>query len=71
MKQYKSYNSIPLEKGKVDNNETRLDRWEKANGVKLNSLPENEWIRVVAQTCAMTESEAGDWLAYLRAKAVE
>lgn len=71
MKEYKSFNSVPLEKGQQDTPATRLDRWEKANGVKLSSLPENEWVRIVAQTCAMPESEAAEWLGCMRARAVE
>ena len=42
-------------------------RWERANGMKLKELTDEEWVDVVASILCLTESEAQAYLESLRA----
>lgn len=63
-----TYNLAPaLPSEKEDTNLNRMNRWERANGMKLKELTDEEWVDVVAAILCLTESEAQAYLESLRA----
>ncbi|GAY31548.1 hypothetical protein PvtlMGM2_2401 [Prevotella sp. MGM2] len=63
-----TYNLAPaLPSEKEDTNLNRMNRWERANGMKLKELTDEEWVDVVASILCLTESEAQAYLESLRA----
>lgn len=69
MRQLK-YNLAPAKKGKEDTNLNRMERWEKAQGMKLHDLTEEEWLDVIQHILVLTEWEAKEYLEKLRASRV-
>ena len=68
MKRKLTYNLAPaLPSDKEDTNLNRMTRWERANGMKLKELTDEEWVDVVASILCLTESEAQAYLESLRA----
>lgn len=68
MKRKLTYNLAPaLPSEKEDTNLNRMNRWERANGMKLKELTDEEWVDVVASILCLTESEAQAYLESLRA----
>jgi hypothetical protein len=65
MKKY-TYNlapAFPSENG--DTNEDRMNRWERANGMKMSELTEEEWLDVTEKILCLTPQEARDYLNFL------
>ena len=62
---YKLAPALPSEK--EDTNLNRMNRWERASGMKLKELTDEEWVDVVASILCLTESEAQAYLESLRA----
>lgn len=63
-----TYNLAPaLPSEKEDTNLNRMNRWERASGMKLKELTDEEWVDVVASILCLTESEAQAYLESLRA----
>ena len=68
MKRKLTYNLAPaLPSEKEDTNLNRMNRWERATGMKLKELTDEEWVDVVASILCLTESEAQAYLESLRA----
>ena len=57
----------PRKEGQPDNLQTRMERWEEANGKLMKELTAEEWVRVVNNIGCMTESEAWELLGSLQA----
>lgn len=63
-----TYNLAPaLPSEKEDTNLDRMNRWERASGMKLKELTDEEWVDVIASILCLTESEAEAYLNSLRA----
>ncbi|MBD5583613.1 MAG: hypothetical protein HDQ88_00815 [Clostridia bacterium] len=62
-----TYNLAPaLESEKGDTNLDRMNRWERANGMKMEELTEVEWLDVVEVILCLTPDEAVEYLQYLQ-----
>ena len=62
-----SYDLAPaLESEKGDTNLDRMNRWERANGMKMEELTEEEWLDVVEAILCLTPYEAVQYLQYLQ-----
>lgn len=61
-----SYKMAPKDPNEEDNNLSRMIRWEKEQGMKLNELTEWEWIDVIHHILPLTKQEAGEYLTHLR-----
>ena len=62
-----SYDLAPaLESEKGDTNLDRMNRWERANGMKMEELTEEEWLDVVEAILCLTPDEAVQYLQYLQ-----
>ena len=69
MKRKLTYNLAPaLPSEKEDTNLNRMERWERANGMKLKELTDEEWVDVMQSILCLTESEAQAYLESLRAE---
>ena len=69
--EYKHWEDVPLKDGETDNHRTRMERWEKANNKKLGSLTDEEWMKVVPNLLALTNSEAEEYLWSMRMQNME
>lgn len=58
--------ALPSEK--EDTNLDRMNRWERANHMKLKDLTDEEWVDVIESILCLTKSEAEAYLAAIRAK---
>lgn len=68
MKTKYSYELAPaLPSEKEDTNRDRINRWERANGMKMSSLSDEEWVDVASAILCLTQSEAEAYLDYVRA----
>ena len=63
---YKLAPALPSEK--EDTNLNRMNRWERASGMKLKELTDEEWVDVITSILCLTESEARGYLDSLRAQ---
>ena len=64
-----TYDLAPaLESEKEDTNLNRMNRWERASGMKLSELTDEEWIAVVSSILCLTRSEAEAYLDHIRAQ---
>jgi hypothetical protein len=63
-----NYNLAPANPGEGDDNLSLMNRWERAQGMKLKDLTDEEWIDVVSAILVMTKAEAREYLAALRAR---
>lgn len=64
-----TYDLAPaLESEKEDTNLNRMNRWERASGMKLSELTDEEWIAVVSSILCLTQSEAEAYLDHIRAQ---
>ena len=61
---YKLASALENEKG--DTNLDRMNRWERANGMKMEELTEEEWLDVVEAILCLTPDEAVQYLQYLQ-----
>ena len=50
-----------------DTNLDRMNRWERASGMKLRELSEAEWLDVVEHILCLTPAEAREYLSSIRA----
>ena len=67
MKRKLSYDLAPaLESEKRDTNLDRMNRWERANGMKMEELTEEEWLDVAEAILGLTPDEAVQYLQYLQ-----
>ena len=62
---YEMAEALPSES--KDTNLDRMNRWERANKMKLKDLTDKEWVDVIQHILVLTQSEAEDYLTYLRA----
>lgn len=68
MKRKLTYDLAPaLPEEKEDTNLNRMNRWERASGMKLSELTDEEWVDVIAAILCLTKSEAEAYLNHLRA----
>lgn len=64
-----TYDLAPaLESEIEDTNLDRMNRWERASGMKLSELTEDEWVDVITAILCLTEDEARGYLDSLRAQ---
>lgn len=62
-----TYNLAPALTGEErDTNLDRMNRWERANGMKMEELTEEEWLDVAEAILSLTRDEALDYLQYLQ-----
>lgn len=67
MKKKLSYKLAPaLPSEKRDTNLDRINRWERANGMKMEELTEKEWLEVAQAILSLTTDEAVAYLQYLQ-----
>lgn len=67
MKRKLSYKLAPaLESEQRDTNLDRMNRWERANGMKMEELTEEEWLDVAEAILGLTPDEAVQYLQYLQ-----
>lgn len=62
---YKLAPALPSEK--ADTNEDRMNRWERANHMKMSELTQDEWLDVVETILSLTPAEAQEYLNALMA----
>lgn len=62
-----TYNLAPKKPGEGDSNRDLMNRWERAQGMKLSELTEEEWLNVVECILCLTPSEAQEYLDSIRA----
>lgn len=67
MKRELRYNLAPKTPGEVDSNRDVMNRWERAQGMKMSDLTDEEWLDVVESILCLTPWEAREYLEYLRA----
>ena len=63
-----TYNLAPRKEGEEDDNLSRMNRWEEAQGMKLSELTDEEWVDVIQHILVLTRSEAEEYLDYLQAQ---
>ena len=63
-----TYDLAPARQGEKDNNLSRMERWERAQGMKLRDLTEEEWVDVMKHILPLTEQEVREYLSHLRAR---
>lgn len=62
-----TYNLAPALPGEErDTNLDRMNRWERANGMKMEELTEEEWLDVAEAILSLTRDEALEYLQYLQ-----
>ena len=61
------YNLAPKVPGEGDSNRDLMNRWERAQNMKMSELTEEEWLDVVESILCLTPWEAREYLEYLRA----
>lgn len=61
------YNLAPKEPGEGDSNHDLMNRWERAQNMKMSELTEEEWLKVVESILCLTPAEAQEYLDYIRA----
>lgn len=62
-----TYNLAPKKPGEGDSNRDLMNRWERAQGMKMSELTEEEWLDVVECILCLTPAEAREYLDYIRA----
>jgi hypothetical protein len=62
-----TYNLAPKLPGEGDSNRDLMNRWERAQHMKMSELTEEEWLDVVECILYLTPSEAREYLDYIRA----
>lgn len=67
MSKYTYKMADPLPNEKQDRNIDRMNRWERANGMKMSELTMEEWLDVVEAILCLTPSEARQYLSHLMA----
>lgn len=67
MKRELRYNLAPKAPGEVDSNRDVMNRWERAQGMKMSDLTDEEWLDVVESILCLTPSEAQEYLTSIRA----
>lgn len=65
-----TYNLAPKKQGEGDSNRDLMNRWERAQGMKMSELTEEEWLSVVESILSLTPTEAREYLDYIRASEV-
>lgn len=66
-----TYNLAPaLPSEKEDTNEDRMNRWERANNMKMSELTQAEWLDVVEAILCLTPQEAREYLNHLMASSL-
>ena len=68
MKRKLTYNLAPKEPGEGDSNRDLMNRWERAQNMKMSELTDEEWLDVAECILCLTPSEARGYLNYLRAQ---
>lgn len=62
-----TYNLAPKKPGEGDSNRDLMNRWERAQNMKMSELTEEEWLNVVESILCLTPTEAQEYLDYIRA----
>ena len=62
-----TYNLAPKEPGEGDSNRDLMNRWERAQNMKMSELTEEEWLNVVESILCLTPAEAQEYLDSIRA----
>lgn len=62
-----TYKLAPKQPGEGDSNLDLMNRWERAQNMKLSELTEEEWLNVVKSILCLTPSEAQEYLNSIRA----
>ena len=62
-----TYKLAPKQPGEGDSNLDLMNRWERAQNMKLSELTEEEWLNVVESILCLTPSEAQEYLNSIRA----
>lgn len=67
MKRELRYNLAPKAPGEGDSNRDLMNRWERAQNMKMSDLTDEEWLSVVECILCLTPSEAEAYLNHIRA----
>lgn len=62
-----TYNLAPKKPGEGDSNRDLMNRWERAQNMKMSELTEEEWLNVVECILCLTPAEAQEYLDSIRA----
>lgn len=62
-----TYNLAPKKQGEGDSNRDLMNRWERAQNMKMSELTEEEWLNVVECILCLTPAEAQEYLDSIRA----
>lgn len=62
-----TYNLAPKKPGEGDSNRDLMNRWERAQNMKMSELTEEEWLKVAQSILCLTPTEAQEYLDYIRA----
>ena len=62
-----TYNLASKKPGEGDSNRDLMNRWERAQNMKMSELTEEEWLNVVESILCLTPAEAQEYLDSIRA----